>query len=324
MKVSVIVPIFNVRKYLDDFLRSLTMQEFLDVEFILIDDASTDNCDEIISKYDDERIVYIKKEVNEGLYKARQDGFDISKGTYVINLDPDDLISNSFISNLYDAARRDNLDIVVCNVSLIDEDGKELKSVKSKREPKSFHFNEDRYHSLLSIPYATWCRLIKKELIIKQSYTYNQGELFLTNFHFLKNVRSGFCSTSEYYYRIRDNSLSSHVNSVKRLHDSISMDKLDLFYKELSNLDVDHKLIQYYSLFNYISNIKLIYTSSLYKYDYKKYIALDKHLRQLTSFNKWSSLKAINYMSFELKLFTMLNFFGLIPSVIFLKGFFKR
>ena len=76
-KISIIVPIYNVEKYLDECMLSLLNQTLKDIEIILINDGSTDNSDKIVKKYKDERIIYISKN-NEGIGKTRNKGIDIA------------------------------------------------------------------------------------------------------------------------------------------------------------------------------------------------------------------------------------------------------
>ena len=142
-KVSVLIPVYGVEAYLDKFLDSLCQQDLRESEFIIVNDGSPDRSDEIIGKYlsKDERFIYINKPKNEGLYKARQDAFDIATGEYVINLDSDDFICPNFLSSMYNLAKKELLDIVVSNVALIDEQGNDLPNSKSKIKNDDLVFN---------------------------------------------------------------------------------------------------------------------------------------------------------------------------------------
>ena len=93
-KLSVIVPVYNVKKYLIECLNSILSQTFTDFELILVNDGSTDNCGEICDKYasQDSRVVVIHKE-NGGLSSARNAGLFVSKGKYVAFIDSDDMIA---------------------------------------------------------------------------------------------------------------------------------------------------------------------------------------------------------------------------------------
>ena len=121
MKVSVIVPVYNVRTYLDGCVKSILAQTFDGFECILVDDGSTDGsggvCDELAGR--DSRIKVIHKP-NGGLSDARNAGLDVASGDYIGFVDSDDLVDPEMYEALLSRARRDNLDVVCGNVSVCD------------------------------------------------------------------------------------------------------------------------------------------------------------------------------------------------------------
>ncbi|WP_175405822.1 glycosyltransferase family 2 protein [Shewanella sp. MEBiC00475] len=312
MNVSVIVPIYGVDKYLEKFLDCLLSQNIQSAEFILINDASEDNCSIIIERYlHDKRIVYLNKKVNEGLYKARQDGYDISTGDYVINVDPDDILSPNFLDDLYQMAKQNSLDIVVSNILLIDDNGNDIHSKKSNYHKENIIFDDKNIAEILGLPYATWCRMFKRELIDKFGYKYRQGELFLSSFHFVKNVKSGLNSKATYYYRQRTDSMSAVNNSSKRLSNSISEESL------LTTLENDLAFEAFiadkdaFKLYKFINVAKLIFVSCISNGDlttYKKHISI---IKKGYSINKVNLFCKIKYLNFETKIFTGLIICGL-------------
>ena len=123
-KISVLMSAFNAEKYIRETIESVLGQSFIDFEFIIINDGSTDQTEAIIKKYKDERIRYFYQE-NSGLSKALNYGLKISKGDYIARIDADDLcyrnrleIQHEFMEN--------NPDYVVCGsyTDVIDENGK--------------------------------------------------------------------------------------------------------------------------------------------------------------------------------------------------------
>ncbi len=125
-KVSVIIPVYNVEKYLTSNLESLTKQTLKDIELIYIDDFSTDSSLSVIEKYaeKDNRIKIIKLEKNSGAAVARNKGLDIAIGEYLGFVDPDDTVDLNFYEELYKKAKEDNdADIVKCDVKWISLDG---------------------------------------------------------------------------------------------------------------------------------------------------------------------------------------------------------
>ena len=112
MKISVIVPVYNVEKYLTKCVDSIMNQTYKDLEIILVDDGSTDNsgkiCDEYVKK--DKRFKVIHKK-NGGLSDARNVGIKNSTGEYLSFIDSDDYIDNDMIECLYNACIKNNADI---------------------------------------------------------------------------------------------------------------------------------------------------------------------------------------------------------------------
>ena len=111
--ISIIIPVYNVEKYLDECIQSVLDQEYKNLEIILIDDGSTDSsskkCDAWREK--DDRIIVIHKQ-NEGLGEARNTGLEYVSGKYVYFLDSDDFLTPTCIKRLYDTAETEQADIV--------------------------------------------------------------------------------------------------------------------------------------------------------------------------------------------------------------------
>lgn len=114
VKVSVIVPIYNSEKYLKRCIDSLINQTLSDMEFILINDGSTDSSDSIISSYDDSRIKYFKR-TNHGIGATRNFGIEHSKGKFIGFLDSDDYVEPDMFEKLYNDCINRNLDISICD-----------------------------------------------------------------------------------------------------------------------------------------------------------------------------------------------------------------
>lgn len=120
--ISIIVPVYNVEKYIDRCIKSLLSQRYTNIEIILVDDGSTDNsgkiCD-VYSKYDNRVKVVHKK--NGGQASARNAGLDLMLGKYVAFVDSDDFISESYIAILYSLMKKYSADISICGFSKVYE-----------------------------------------------------------------------------------------------------------------------------------------------------------------------------------------------------------
>jgi glycosyltransferase involved in cell wall biosynthesis len=123
-KISVLMSAFNAEKYIGETIESVLDQSFIDFEFIIINDGSTDQTEAIIKKYKDERIRYFYQE-NSGLSKALNYGLKISKGDYIARIDADDLCYRNRLEIQYEFMEN-NPDYVVCGsyTDVIDENGK--------------------------------------------------------------------------------------------------------------------------------------------------------------------------------------------------------
>lgn len=115
IKVSIILPIYNVEKYLDRCMDSLLNQTLKDIEIIMVNDGSPDNCPKMCDEYakNDNRVIVVHKK-NGGLGFARNSGLDIATGEYVAFVDSDDYVGLDMYKTLYDRAETDRCDAVFC------------------------------------------------------------------------------------------------------------------------------------------------------------------------------------------------------------------
>ena len=129
--ISVIVPVYKVEKYLDRCVESIVNQTYTNLEIILVDDGSPDNCPVMCDTWaeKDSRIRAIHK-VNGGLSDARNAGMEEAKGEYIGFVDSDDWVEPGFYQNLYDLLQAHDADIAECGVNFIDENGKLLRQRK--------------------------------------------------------------------------------------------------------------------------------------------------------------------------------------------------
>lgn len=126
--ISVIVPVYNVEKYLDRCLVSLLNQTLKDIEIILVDDGSPDNCPQMCDDYaaKDCRVKVVHKK-NAGLGFARNSGLEVATGKYVAFVDSDDFVDLSMYEKLLKTAENDGADIVYCGVNQQLDNGKIIK-----------------------------------------------------------------------------------------------------------------------------------------------------------------------------------------------------
>ena len=125
-EISVIVPVYNVEKYLDKCISSILRQTFDNFELLLVDDASEDRCPEICEYYAkmDKRVRVIHRKVNGGLSAARNTGIKASEGKWISFVDSDDWISDNMLKCLYESTVSSNAQIGICDFFRVYEDGK--------------------------------------------------------------------------------------------------------------------------------------------------------------------------------------------------------
>lgn len=139
MKFSIIVPVYDVEKYLDECVRSILSQTYTDFELILVDDKSPDNSPAMCDAYakEDSRIRVLHKPINEGLGFARNSGMDLAQGEYVLFVDSDDTIAAEALAS-YAEAVKDNPDVVASGLTLCFENKKGETIRREELKPQAF------------------------------------------------------------------------------------------------------------------------------------------------------------------------------------------
>ncbi|HCO2860932.1 TPA: glycosyltransferase family 2 protein, partial [Escherichia coli] len=210
-KVSVIVPVYNVEKYLPECIDSLLKQTFEDVEFIFVNDGSTDLSSNILEKYKelDQRIIIINK-TNGGVVTTRPIGLKSATGQYIMFLDSDDTLPPNAIETMYSLANSNNCEIVAGSHDGL-YNGIITRPVrwKSKKYDRGVDFLAD---SIAVNNFYLWGKLFHKELFNKEiiygDSNYGEDGIFLIQI--LKDANAVITTnTVVYNYRLRDDSLTS-------------------------------------------------------------------------------------------------------------------
>lgn len=135
--ISIIVPIYGVEKYLNNCVQSLLKQSYKNIEIILVDDGSKDNCPEICDYFgrNYKQVVVIHKE-NGGLSSARNVGLDSANGKYIVFVDSDDTVELDYVKDLYNCMKRYNCELAACGRNYVFENGKTINKVKNQFSKK--------------------------------------------------------------------------------------------------------------------------------------------------------------------------------------------
>ena len=139
-KISVIIPVYNVEKYLHRCVDSILNQSLQDFEIILVNDGSTDSSPEICDQYaqQDNRIRVIHKK-NARVAAARNDGIKAAKGEFISLIDSDDWIEPTMFEEMYSTANQFGCDFVMCDLA---KKGKDIEYTVSQPIPKGFYDKE--------------------------------------------------------------------------------------------------------------------------------------------------------------------------------------
>ena len=222
--VSVIVPCYNVQKYIEKLTMSLVEQDYKNIEIILVDDGSPDDCPRIIDELAqrDERIVAVHKE-NGGVSTARNAGLERAKGEYLMFVDGDDWVDKDYVSYFLNLIKRSKCDIAMNNnyysVYSQKEDGK-AHIVKAEKAIEWIYTGE--------ISEAVWNKIYRKEFLEKNDLHFSldiwYGEGMLFNIHCLQYVDKVAVGNKKVYHQtfnpdsaMRNFNLESNLCGIRSL-----------------------------------------------------------------------------------------------------------
>lgn len=260
-KVSIIVPIYNVEKYLRRNLESLRNQTYRDITIYCVNDGSTDNSqkiiDEIVEK-DSRFISYVKE--NGGLSDARNYGLKHVNSPYVMFIDSDDFCEIEMVEKCIKRMEEDQLDMVVFSYNQYYQE-------KDQKEKIDVFFDEDKIYSLKSNPKliaytsnAAWNKMVRTELFIKNGIEYPFGyrhqDLGTTPRLLYYCKRVGFIKDALYNYLIdRPNNITQMVD--EKIYHILDMLTINFdFYKENGYFDEVKKEFQYLATINCIVSLR--------------------------------------------------------------------
>lgn len=250
-EISIIVPVYQVEKYIRQCIDSILAQTFTDFELILVDDGSKDNsgkiCDEYAEK--DKRIRVIHQK-NSSAATARNNGMDKATGNYFAFIDGDDYIVPTMLECLYKTILEEDADIVACNYRYIFEDGKKDFSTENKAEV--INANEIFYNRKNERNYGFWTvvwnKLYKAEAFKNVRFRcgkYYEDE-FWANDIYQMNIKAATVSESLYYYR-QHSASTMRMKNIRRSFDLIEAfeERINVYLKEEKYSDQAYKVLIY-------------------------------------------------------------------------------
>lgn len=242
--VSIIVPIYNVEKYLEECVESLCNQTYKNIEIILVDDGSPDNCPKICDEYaqKDNRIVVIHKK-NGGLSDARNEGLKKASGDYVFFIDSDDFIDTNTIQIMVNKIEQLGCDLVVCDFVYVNSKGELIDSNSLDKESELLSSIEAQRRLTKKdgwrlIP--AWNKLYTRKSL--NNIVFPFGKIHEDEYvihHILNNCESIYwIKLPLYYYRQRSGSIMDKETKETRSHGlSAQIDRIN-FYNEKKLYDL--------------------------------------------------------------------------------------
>ncbi len=244
-KVSIIVPVYNIEKYLAKCLDSLINQTLEDIEIICVNDGSTDNSAEILNEYaqKDCRIKIINQD-NAGLSAARNTGINAANGEYIGYVDSDDWIDLNFYEKLYNAAKDTDADIAVAGIKRVGGEHYKEKVFLKFEEPATTE-NTDEKFRLCDIPDKSyvWNKIYKLSEIKKHNLYFRVGVNYEDIIyapkiiHTLKRLTT--VPDTYYYYLKRRGSIVAQKSQKKYFY--AAMEEAKKYFEE-NNINIDDHL----------------------------------------------------------------------------------
>ena len=288
--ISVIVPIYNVEKYLERCVNSILNQTYKNIEIILVDDGSPDKCPQICDEYKnmDSRVKVIHKE-NGGLSDARNYGLSIATGKYVSFVDSDDYIHEETYEKMIKALELQNADIVSCGINHVYDNKIESINIEQK-----IYDDESAIENLIigkNLNQTVWNKIYKKNVI--DNILFEKGKIneddFWTYKVFSNSKKIITLNDCLYYYVHRESSIMGQGYSIKNL------DGLEARYKQYKFMKdnypnlvfISKKAAFFYGLFLYQ---KFLVNKSIEK---TSFLCIEKYLENLT-FSK-NEIKNLTY-----------------------------
>lgn len=307
VKVSVIIPVYNVEDFLDDSLTSVLNQTLTDIEVICVDDGSTDHSLDILreyAKHDDRMKVFTQE--NQGHAVASNIGMTYATGEYLFLMDSDDLIKHNTLELTYDKAKKTDVDFVIFKAINYNHEEEKYYETKSYSMDEIYErvkdniFNyEDVEDLIFTMSVTPWSKLYKRKFIEENNIIFPEGLIFDDNIFFwevLFNAKK-IVFINEFLFTRRFYSTSSTNNGDLRFLDSLEINKLiwDTFrkygqFEKHKNELYNSRVLSAYTRF---TKIKEEYKNTFFQEMKKLYLSilendevLDDFLANLTENNK--------------------------------------
>ena len=315
-KVSVIVPVYNVAKYLEECLNSIINQTYKNIEIIIVNDGSTDNSLDIIEifKNKDNRIKVISQE-NKGISEARNIGLKNTVGEFILYVDSDDYLELNCIKEAVDKINNDCSEMVIFNYTRVYD-----CDVEGKSENVSLNLNTEKVYegkdiAIMLLKNLTqgyvWNKLFRKRNLVENKFEFEKGRTIEDIYPIFKELinskKVSYINKYNYNYRQRSNS-AVHTFNKKAKDDYVHA--IDIVSKYAKQSNIEDRIIEGYKLIKsciliqdyYIDSVKPFYS------EFKKR-GYDKILPSLhkIKINKYNYKSIIIIILWKLRLYKIIQ-----------------
>ena len=301
IKVSVIVPVYNVEKYIVKCISSIVNQKLKDIEIIVVNDGTKYNSIKLIKEnFTDDRIKIFNKK-NGGAASAKNYGIKKAKGEFIFFVDADDFIEECLLE-MYNKALKEKSDLVICDYYKYFED-----KTKDHISIIPFYDKENKKCSVISMP-GPVCKLVKRKIVLENNIMFLENHCFEDNaiMPYLCAVCNNFSYIKKpyYYYLQREGSALNKKSYSKSWEDIFS--SLNNLY---NRFDEGGIINEYYNELEYIYIEYLLHAANLKIIDYKEGIPNIKKVSRIMNqkFPNWR--KNYYYKKENLKYKIIVNLF---------------
>ena len=322
VKVSVVIPFYNVEDYFEECISSIVNQTLDDMEIICINDGSADNSLKILEGYanSDNRIKIVSQE-NKGASASRNQGIKLSEGEYIYFMDSDDILELNALEDLYKFSESNNLDILIFKMMSFNDETGEKYAIKYYDMPFLKPFNQKVFNykdigvDALRMAVSPPGKFFKRDLI--KPIEFLEGYIFEDNLFFaeamLKAERVSFYDKYFYNRRVRTNSVMTS-KTIKFADCIIIANKIiDLFKKEnvyefFKKRIIEMKIASTYKRFSqvdseykeeFFNRIKEDFTN--FNQEFKDDDVFKYEIKDVLRYKFKAALISDNYMDYELK-----------------------
>lgn len=254
IKVSLIIPIYNVEKYLDRCIQSALKQTFKEYEIVLVNDGSTDKSTQITRKYyfENKDTITLVEQENKGLGSARNAGIMKGSGEYFFFLDSDDYIEPNTLDFLYKNAIEEKADLLIFDGWFVGEDG-EKEYLNGCLKKKKYWSLKENPELLFENP-STWNKLYHRDLFLENNIMFPERAWFedlrTTSKIYTVAKNIVYIQKPFYYYLQRKTSIMHSIQCDKYLQILDAIDDIILYYKEEGIYENYEKAIEYLAVYS--------------------------------------------------------------------------